>query len=208
MASHPSYHNMIMDAVENNQTSLKAIISYLKITYDVDAEVGTKAHLYVKRSLKEAMENHLILKKKGKGLAGSFKLPSAQDRKRAQKEYEAKREQMKEERAAAKQEAGHEEVEEKRPKKEAKVEKVAKEKKPKVVKETSTAKPAKVQKAASLKRGNTDSDLTETMTKKLRVKSDPSNAKKKNNGKAKSDDHSNAKKDNGKTKSEDDKENQ
>lgn len=117
-ASHPPTAQMVNNAIKNLKerggSSLQAIKKYITSTYKVDAE---KLAPFIKKYLKGAVDSGKLIRTKGKGASGSFKLASS-DTKTEKK--------VKKPKAAA-----------------AKKPKTAKAKKPKVEKSATSATPKK-----------------------------------------------------------------
>lgn len=77
-ATHPPTSTMVNNAIKNLKerggSSSQAIKKYISSTYKVDAE---KIAPFIKKYLKSAADKGLLIRTKGKGASGSFKLPSA-----------------------------------------------------------------------------------------------------------------------------------
>ncbi|XKL68022.1 hypothetical protein PGB90_003513 [Kerria lacca] len=73
--AHPPTATMVNNAIKNLKehggSSLQAIKKYIKNTYKIDAE---KLAPFVKKYLKSAIDNGTVIRTKGKGVSGSFKL--------------------------------------------------------------------------------------------------------------------------------------
>lgn len=73
--SHPPTATMVNNAIKNLKerggSSLQAIKKYISSTYKVDAE---KIAPFIKKYLKSAVDNGALIRTKGKGASGSFKL--------------------------------------------------------------------------------------------------------------------------------------
>ncbi len=73
--SHPPTAQMVNNAIKNLKerggSSLQAIKKYISSTYKVDAE---KIAPFIKKYLKSAVDNGTLIRTKGKGASGSFKL--------------------------------------------------------------------------------------------------------------------------------------
>lgn len=77
-ASHPPTAQMVNAAIkslkERGGSSLQAIKKYISTTYKVDAE---KVAPFIKKYLKSSVDNGSLIRTKGKGASGSFKLAVA-----------------------------------------------------------------------------------------------------------------------------------
>lgn len=77
-STHPPTASMVNSAIkslnERGGSSLQAIKKYISSTYKVDAE---KIAPFIKKYLKSAADKGALVRTKGKGAAGSFKLPGA-----------------------------------------------------------------------------------------------------------------------------------
>lgn len=77
-STHPPTSAMVNNAIKNLKerggSSLQAIKKYISATYKVDAE---KIAPFIKKYLKSAVDSGALVQTKGKGAAGSFKLPAA-----------------------------------------------------------------------------------------------------------------------------------
>lgn len=77
-STHPPTSTMVNSAIKNLKerggSSLQAIKKYISATYKVDAE---KIAPFIKKYLKSAVDSGALVQTKGKGAAGSFKLPAA-----------------------------------------------------------------------------------------------------------------------------------
>ncbi len=77
-ASHPPTSTMVNNALKNLKerggSSLQAIKKYISSTYKVDAE---KIAPFIKKYLKSAVDNGTLIRTKGQGASGSFKLAGA-----------------------------------------------------------------------------------------------------------------------------------
>lgn len=76
--THPPTSQMVNSAIkslkERGGSSLQAIKKYIASTYKVDAE---KVAPFIKKYLKSAVDGGTLIRTKGKGASGSFKLASA-----------------------------------------------------------------------------------------------------------------------------------
>ncbi|MCP4985742.1 MAG: histone H1/H5 family protein [Colwellia sp.] len=77
--THPKTSEMVLAAVtalkDRKGTSLSAIKKYLSSTYKVDTD---RTAIFIRRYLKKAVTDGVLVQVKGNGAAGSFKLPSAE----------------------------------------------------------------------------------------------------------------------------------
>ena len=74
---HPSTSEMVLSAIrelkETKGSSLQAIKKYISVNYSVD---GDKVAPFIRKYISKAAETGLIVRVKGKGASGSFKLPN------------------------------------------------------------------------------------------------------------------------------------
>ncbi|XP_063697823.1 histone H1B, sperm-like [Culicoides brevitarsis] len=79
--AHPPVKQLVVGAVkalkERKGSSLLAIKKYIKLNAKLDSE---KLSPYIKKFLRKAVANGLLVQTKGKGAAGSFKLPTKENK--------------------------------------------------------------------------------------------------------------------------------
>ena len=77
--THPKTSEMVLAAVaalkDRKGTSLSAIKKYVSSTYKVDTD---RTAIFIRRYLRKAVTEGVLVQVKGNGAAGSFKLPSAE----------------------------------------------------------------------------------------------------------------------------------
>lgn len=77
--AHPKTSEMVLAAVtalkDRKGSSLQAIKKYMGSTYKVDTD---KTAIFIRRYLKKAVEEGVLVQAKGSGASGSFKLPSSE----------------------------------------------------------------------------------------------------------------------------------
>ena len=82
--THPKTSEMVLAAVtalkDRKGTSLSAIKKYVSSEYKVDTE---RTAIFIRRYLKKAVTDGVLVQVKGSGATGSFKLPSAETKKPA-----------------------------------------------------------------------------------------------------------------------------
>ncbi len=90
--THPKTSEMVLAAVtalkDRKGTSLSAIKKYLSSTYKVDTD---RTAIFIRRYLKKAVTDGVLVQVKGNGAAGSFKLPSAEKKPAAAKSGSGKK---------------------------------------------------------------------------------------------------------------------